>query len=74
DRLGYDARPARDEKGETAIEADNCIFHDLATKYPEVCQFDVALLSAYTGRRVELQECMARGGRVCRFRFLSRTS
>lgn len=74
DRLGYDARMTRDAEGEPAIEADNCIFHDLAMKHPEVCQFDLALLSAYTGRRVELHDCMARGGHVCRFRFMSSRS
>jgi len=69
DQLGYDARVARDADGAPAIEASHCIFHDVAMKRPEVCQFDLALLSGYAGRRVELRECMSRGGRVCRFRF-----
>lgn len=69
DQLGYDARVAKDADGAPAIEANHCIFHELATKHPEVCQFDLALLSGYAGRRVELRECMSRGGRVCRFRF-----
>jgi predicted ArsR family transcriptional regulator len=73
DRLGYDARVAKDSEGTPAIEADHCIFHELAKAHPEVCQFDVALLSCYAGRRVVLHECMSRGGRVCRFRFMSRT-
>ena len=53
----------------TVIAADNCVFHDLAQKDPEVCQFDLALLSAFTESRVDHQECMARGGHVCRFKF-----
>lgn len=53
----------------TVISADNCVFHDLALKDPEVCQFDLALLSTFTESRVEHQECMARGGHVCRFKF-----
>jgi predicted ArsR family transcriptional regulator len=69
DGLGYDARSAPDVDGAPAIEADNCVFHELATKNPEVCHFDLALLSAYTGSKVTLNECMARGGHVCRFRF-----
>ena len=68
DQLGYDARASLDAEGRPAIEASNCIFHDLAMKHPEVCQFDLALLSSYAGGRVELHECMARGGRVCRFK------
>jgi predicted ArsR family transcriptional regulator len=69
DELGYDASAATDSDGAPAIEADNCVFHDLARKNPEVCQFDLSLLSGYTGSKVELHDCMARGGHVCRFRF-----
>ncbi|MFO1376565.1 MAG: ArsR family transcriptional regulator [Steroidobacteraceae bacterium] len=71
DRLGYDTRIGRDGVG-TTIEADNCVFHELAQRHPEICHFDLALLSGYSGERVDLQECMARGGRVCRFRFTPR--
>ena len=53
----------------TVISADNCVFHDLALKDPEVCQFDLALLATFTESRVVLTECMAKGGHVCRFKF-----
>ena len=56
----------------TVISADNCVFHDLALKDPDVCEFDLALLSSFTDSRVEHQECMARGGHVCRFKFRAR--
>ncbi len=69
DELGYDARTGKDIAGAPTIEADNCVFHELAMKNAEVCQFDLALLSGLTGSKVELGECMARGGHVCRFRF-----
>jgi predicted ArsR family transcriptional regulator len=72
DELGYDARARQEPGGLPAIEADNCVFHELATRHPEICQFDLALLSGYTGNKVELSECMARGGHVCRFRFSAR--
>jgi predicted ArsR family transcriptional regulator len=72
DGLGYDARTARDVGGAPVIEADNCVFHELAMKNPAICQFDLALLSGYTHSKVELHECMARGGHVCRFRFVPR--
>jgi predicted ArsR family transcriptional regulator len=72
DELGYDARTSRDLGGAPTIEADNCVFHELAKKNPVVCQFDLALLSGYTHSKVDLHECMARGGHVCRFRFLPR--
>lgn len=69
DELGYDARTGKDIAGAPTIEADNCVFHELAMKNPAVCQFDLSLLSGLTGSKVELDECMARGGHVCRFRF-----
>jgi predicted ArsR family transcriptional regulator len=71
DELGYDAR-AGAAAGTPTIEADNCVFHELAMKDPEICHFDLALLSGYTGSKVELTECMARGGHVCRFRLTPR--
>ncbi|HNR21547.1 MAG TPA: HTH domain-containing protein [Steroidobacteraceae bacterium] len=70
DQLGYDARRVRDVGGVPTIEADNCVFHALAMQNTAVCHFDLALMTSYTGRKVELHECMAKGGKVCRFRFL----
>ena len=67
--LGYHARATEATDGAPAIVADNCVFHHLAAKYPEVCQFDLALLANYVGSAVEHPECMVRGGQVCRFRF-----
>src|SRR5690606_7398666 len=72
DELGYDARAGSDVDGAATIEADNCVFHELAMKNPQICQFDLSLLSGLTGSRVDLTECMARGGNVCRFRFTPR--
>ena len=69
DELGYDARTGKQIAGAPTIEADNCVFHELAMSNPEICQFDLSLLSGLTGSKVELDECMARGGHVCRFRF-----
>lgn len=67
--IGYDA-VAKAENGERRIEAHNCVFHKLAAKCPEVCSFDLALLSASSGCRVEHRSCMVRGGDACRFDFL----
>jgi predicted ArsR family transcriptional regulator len=72
DELGYDARVGADVNAMPAIEADNCIFHELAKKNPEICHFDLALLSSATDSKVEHHECMARGGNVCRFKFSAR--
>ena len=56
----------------SVISADNCVFHDLALKDPSVCEFDLALLATFTESSVEHQECMAKGGHVCRFKFGNR--
>ena len=69
DQLGYNARNATAPRGAAVIEADNCVFHSLAIKNPEICRLDLALLGTFTDSRVEHQECMARGGNVCRFKF-----
>ncbi len=69
EELGYDANTPTLSDGALVIEADNCIFHHLAMANPEICQFDLDLLSTFTDSEVEHQECMAKGENVCRFRF-----
>lgn len=68
DELGYAARASRDEDGAAVIEADNCVFHDLAVKNPQVCEFDLALMRTFTNSEISHQECMAKNGNVCRFK------
>ncbi|MFL5815481.1 MAG: helix-turn-helix transcriptional regulator [Bdellovibrionia bacterium] len=51
------------------IEASNCVFHTLASKYSEICQFDIGLLSQLTEAQVNHEQCILRGGNSCRFRF-----
>lgn len=67
--LGYSTGGAP-RAGQPVIEADNCVFHNLAMKNPDICEFDLALLGKFTDSKVEHQECMARSGNVCRFKFL----
>ena len=67
EQLGYDSVIA--DPGGLAIEAVNCVFHNLAVKNPEICQFDLALMSAFSDSTVEHETCMAEGGNVCRFKF-----
>lgn len=62
---GYEAE-AEAEAAE--VVAHNCVFHHLAERYPQVCDFDLAFMRAATGAAVVHTECMVRGGRVCRFR------
>lgn len=69
DQLGYNARIASTSDKAPVIEADNCVFHELAIKNPEICHFDLAMMGTFTDSKVDHQECMARGGNVCRFKF-----
>lgn len=65
--LGYAARVAASPATQT-IDASNCVFHHLAAKFPEVCRFDLGLIGAFADATVDHQECMVRGGRMCRFK------
>ena len=69
EELGYNTRSFAANSDALTIEADNCIFHNLAMKNPEICQFDLALLSTFTDSTVNHEECMAKGGNVCHFKF-----
>jgi predicted ArsR family transcriptional regulator len=68
DQLGYNARNATLPGGEAVIEADNCVFHSMAKKDLEICHLDRGLMETFTDSKVEQNECMARGGDVCRFK------
>jgi predicted ArsR family transcriptional regulator len=72
DQLGYNARNATLPGGDSVIEADNCVFHTMAKKDIEICHLDKGLMETFTDSKVEQNECMARGGNVCRFKLKSR--
>ncbi|MGZ8153273.1 MAG: helix-turn-helix transcriptional regulator [Methylovulum sp.] len=69
DSLGFQAKavktPGSDEQ---TIEACNCIYHDLAQKHEEICEFDRTLISSLLEKDIEHVECMATGGAICSFR------
>lgn len=70
-RLAYDssAVEASEPGGLPAIEAVNCVYHDLAAQHRQVCQFDLALLSGLTGAEVVHEKCIQLGDNACRFCF-----
>ncbi len=72
DQLGYNAKIAILPDGEKVIEADNCVVHQMAAKDMEICHLDRGLMETFTDSKVEQHECMARGGELCRFRFVSK--
>ncbi len=68
-QMGYNTGGATVVDGQPVIEADNCVFHNLAMKNPEICRFDIAMMEKFTGGKIDHQECMALGGNICRFAF-----
>ncbi|MBU6416454.1 MAG: ArsR family transcriptional regulator [Xanthomonadaceae bacterium] len=66
DTLGYEAQVVEVE-GHAEVEAWNCVFHSLAKTHPDVCRFDLAFMSAATGRPVQRTQCMLHGAPACRF-------
>ncbi|NOQ37035.1 MAG: ArsR family transcriptional regulator, partial [Methylococcaceae bacterium] len=48
--------------------ARNCVYHDIAQKHQEICQFDLALISHLLNSEIELEECLAKEGSICCFK------
>ncbi|HRO10476.1 MarR family transcriptional regulator [Amaricoccus sp.] len=69
---GFAARLVDPQPGDRLprISCKNCVYHDLSKEFTEVCRFDLGFLSGLMGAQVEHQECMQRGGKSCRFRFV----
>jgi DeoR family transcriptional regulator, suf operon transcriptional repressor len=71
--LGFNTKYITNTNGnEQVIEACNCIYHDLAQKHEEVCEFDRTLISSLLDKKIEHSECMAKGGAVCRFKIINK--
>jgi predicted ArsR family transcriptional regulator len=70
EEIGYSTHaPGSAVPGAPVIDADNCVFHNLAMKNPDICQFDLALAASFTDSQIEHQECMAKNDNICRFKF-----
>ena len=70
--LGFQVKASMEPGTETPnIRACNCIYHDLAQKYHEICEFDLALMSSLLDKEVEQLSCMAKGDCNCSFRVKS---
>ncbi|TRW94434.1 helix-turn-helix transcriptional regulator [Candidatus Methylobacter oryzae] len=67
--LGFHVKVDREPEAEGLnMQAYNCIYHDLAQEHHDVCEFDVALMSALLDKQVEQLSCMAKGDCNCSFR------
>ena len=73
DSLGFKTKKITDAaSNERIIEACNCIYHDLAQKHEEICEFDRALITSLLDKDIEHVECMTKGGAVCRFKIINK--
>lgn len=67
--LGYEVNSKDTEaSNHFKLKAHNCVYHDLAQKHNELCQFDLAVMSTLLDQEVELVTCMAKGDCACNFR------
>jgi len=67
--LGFQVKVDMESETESPnMEAYNCIYHDLAQKHHEICEFDLALMSSLLDKEVEQLSCMAKGDCNCSFR------
>ena len=71
--LGFHARLFQDGQSEKVeIRAYNCIYHDLARQFEELCAFDLALIEELLGnsyeKKIELHGCIAKGCGCCCFK------
>lgn len=72
-QLGFQAKAIKNpDNNEQTIEACNCVYHDLAQKHEEVCEFDRTLISSLLESEIEHTECMAKGGVVCSFKITNK--
>lgn len=70
--LSYDAKLQKSNANGTILEAHNCVYHSMAVAHPEVCEFDLEILSRVTNSKVQQQACIVKGGATCRFLLGSR--
>lgn len=71
--IGYSTQNSSTPDADSVIDADNCVFHHLAMKNPDICQFDLALASSFTESEIDHQECMAKNDNICRFKFIPKS-
>lgn len=73
DGLGFETRNKSDsDSNQESVEACNCIYHDLAQKHEEICEFDRTLISCLLDKKIEHVECMTKGGAVCCFKITTK--
>ncbi|CAG7856507.1 hypothetical protein MCAMS1_01019 [biofilm metagenome] len=66
--LGFQVKTVTDtDSGKHMLQAFNCVYHDLAQKHREICEFDLALMTTLLDKPINHASCMAKGDCSCRF-------
>lgn len=67
--MGYEVSTDKDLEvdGAVKITACNCVYHDMAMKHNEICEFDRLFMSTVLGQEIKQTSCMAKGGNTCEF-------
>lgn len=67
--LGFQTRmKTHSETNAIEIHAYNCIYHDVAQQFPEICTLDETFLSELMNKKIKMHLCMAKGDDVCCFK------
>ncbi|MBL4744722.1 MAG: HTH domain-containing protein [Cycloclasticus sp.] len=67
--MGYEVSADKqlEIEGAVKITACNCVYHDIAMKHKEICEFDRLFISTVLDQKIEQTSCMATGGNTCKF-------
>lgn len=64
--LGFHAQLLRNTRTSTIeIYLYNCIYHDVAQQFHEVCMFDIGMVETLLDKPAELHACMTKGDGAC---------
>jgi DeoR family transcriptional regulator, suf operon transcriptional repressor len=64
--LGFHPQLLKNTRSSTIeINVYNCIYHDIAQQFHEVCKLDIRMVETLLDKPVGLSSCMAKGDGVC---------
>lgn len=72
DKRGYMTSLYRSEGETWILEEANCPILQVATSFSYACQYEMALFAEVLGTKVQRMECMAEGGRTCKYRIMKK--
>lgn len=71
-KRGYMTNLYQSDDESWILEEANCPILKVAVAYPHACQCEMAMFAEVLDAKIQRVECMAEGGRTCRFRIMKR--